>query len=36
MAVVAQPLAGFTPDAILLLTDLAQNDDRAWFQPRTT
>ena len=34
MAVAAQPFAGFTPDAIQFLTDLAQNNDRAWFQPR--
>ena len=25
---------GFTPDAIQFLADLAQNNDRAWFQPR--
>ena len=34
MAVAAQPFAGFTPEAIQFLTDLAQNNDRAWFQPR--
>src|SRR5664280_2510567 len=34
MAVAARPFAGFTPDAIQFLTDLAQNNDRAWFQPR--
>ena len=34
MAVTPQPFAGFTPDAIQFLTDLAENNDRAWFQPR--
>jgi uncharacterized protein (TIGR02453 family) len=34
MAVSAQPFAGFTPEAIQFLTDLAENNDRAWFQPR--
>jgi uncharacterized protein (TIGR02453 family) len=34
MAVAARPFAGFTPDAIQFLTDLAQNNVRAWFQPR--
>ncbi len=34
MAVAAQSFAGFTPDAIQFLADLAQNNDRAWFQPR--
>ncbi|MGZ8515343.1 MAG: DUF2461 domain-containing protein [Candidatus Limnocylindrales bacterium] len=34
MAVTAQPFAGFTPQAIQFLTDLTQNNDRAWFQPR--
>ena len=29
-----QPFAGFTPDAIQFLTDLAANNERAWFQPR--
>jgi uncharacterized protein (TIGR02453 family) len=28
------PFAGFTPDAIQFLADLAQNNDRAWFTPR--
>jgi uncharacterized protein (TIGR02453 family) len=28
------PFAGFTPAAIQFLADLAQNNDRAWFQPR--
>jgi uncharacterized protein (TIGR02453 family) len=34
MAVAARPFTGFTPGAIQFLTDLAQNNDRAWFQPR--
>jgi len=34
MVVAARPFAGFTPDAIQFLIDLAQNNDRAWFQPR--
>jgi uncharacterized protein (TIGR02453 family) len=34
MAVAAQPFSGFTHDAIQFLTDLAENNDRAWFQPR--
>ena len=34
MAVAARPFAGFTLDAIQFLTELAQNNDRAWFQPR--
>ena len=34
MAVAAAPFAGFTPTAIQFLADLAQNNDRAWFQPR--
>jgi uncharacterized protein (TIGR02453 family) len=34
MAVAAQPFAGFKPDAIQFMADLAQNNDRAWFQPR--
>ena len=29
-----QPFAGFTPDAIQFLTNLAANNERAWFQPR--
>ena len=28
------PFAGFTPDAIQFLADLAENNDRAWFGPR--
>jgi uncharacterized protein (TIGR02453 family) len=34
MAIAVPPFAGFTPQAIQFLTDLAQNNDRAWFQPR--
>ena len=34
MAVTAPPFAGFSPAAIQFLADLAQNNDRAWFQPR--
>ena len=34
MAVTAPHFAGFSPDAIQFLADLAQNNDRAWFQPR--
>ncbi len=30
----AAPFAGFTPEAIQFLADLAQNNDRAWFQSR--
>jgi uncharacterized protein (TIGR02453 family) len=34
MAVVPLPFAGFTPQAIEFLTDLAENNERAWFAPR--
>ncbi len=34
MAVAAPPFTGFTPAAIQFLADLAQNNDRSWFQPR--
>jgi uncharacterized protein (TIGR02453 family) len=34
MAVAAPPFAGFTPAAIHFLVDLADNNERAWFQPR--
>jgi uncharacterized protein (TIGR02453 family) len=34
MPVAAMPFAGFTPGAIQFLADLAQNNERAWFQPR--
>jgi uncharacterized protein (TIGR02453 family) len=30
----SHPFAGFTPGAIQFLTDLAANNERAWFQPR--
>ncbi|HYK94370.1 MAG TPA: DUF2461 domain-containing protein [Candidatus Dormibacteraeota bacterium] len=30
----ALPFTGFTPAAIQFLADLAENNDRAWFQPR--
>jgi uncharacterized protein (TIGR02453 family) len=34
MALAAPPFAGFSPEAIQFLADLAVNNDRAWFQPR--
>ncbi len=34
MSVDALPFTGFRPEAIQFLADLAQNNDRAWFQPR--
>jgi uncharacterized protein (TIGR02453 family) len=34
MAVAAPTFTGFKPQAIQLLVDLAENNDRAWFQPR--
>jgi uncharacterized protein (TIGR02453 family) len=34
MAVAPLPFLGFTPDAIQFLTDLAANNERAWFAPR--
>jgi uncharacterized protein (TIGR02453 family) len=34
MVVAAPSFAGFSPDAIQFMADLAQNNDRAWFQPR--
>ena len=34
MAVSAPSFAGFRPEAIQFLADLAANNDRAWFQPR--
>jgi uncharacterized protein (TIGR02453 family) len=34
MAIAAPPFAGFEPAAIQFLADLAENNDRAWFQPR--
>lgn len=36
MAVTAPPFSGFSPQGIQFLADLAQNNDRAWFQPRKT
>ena len=34
MAATAPAFAGFHPDAIQFLADLAENNERAWFQPR--
>jgi uncharacterized protein (TIGR02453 family) len=34
MAVSAPGFAGFQPEALQFLTDLAEHNDRAWFQPR--
>ncbi len=34
MAAAAPPFTGFTPAAIQFLADLAQNNERAWFQAR--
>ena len=34
MAVVVQRFTGFRPEGIDFLAELAQNNDRAWFQPR--
>ena len=34
MAIATPPFAGFSPAAIQFLVDLADNNDRAWFQPR--
>jgi uncharacterized protein (TIGR02453 family) len=34
MAVATQRFTGFRPEAIDFLADLAQNNDRSWFQPR--
>jgi uncharacterized protein (TIGR02453 family) len=36
MAVDAQTFTGFRPEALQFLVDLADNNDRAWFQPRKT
>ena len=36
MAPAAAPFEGFSPEAIQFLTDLAVNNERAWFQPRKT
>lgn len=34
MAVDTHTFTGFRPEAIDFLADLAQNNDRSWFQPR--
>ena len=34
MTIATRPFAGFTRDAIQFLADLAEHNDRAWFQPR--
>jgi uncharacterized protein (TIGR02453 family) len=34
MAVATVPFAGFRPEAVEFLAELAQHNDRAWFQPR--
>jgi uncharacterized protein (TIGR02453 family) len=34
MAVASPAFTGFKPEAIQFLVDLAENNDRAWFQPR--
>ena len=34
MPIATSTFAGFSPDAIDFLAELAQNNDRAWFQPR--
>lgn len=34
MVLASPAFAGFSPDAIQFLADLASNNDRAWFQPR--
>ncbi len=34
MAISAPPFTGFSTEAIQFLADLAQNNDRTWFQPR--
>ena len=34
MAIETTEFSGFRPEAIDFLADLAQNNDRAWFQPR--
>ncbi len=36
MAVAVPAFTGFRPEAIQFLADLAENNDRAWFQPRKT
>ena len=34
MATAAPAFTGFTPEAIQFLADLAEHNDRSWFQPR--
>jgi uncharacterized protein (TIGR02453 family) len=34
MTIATETFAGFRPEAIQFLADLAENNDRAWFQPR--
>lgn len=34
MAIASTPFRGFRPEAIQFLADLAEHNDRAWFQPR--
>ena len=34
MTIAARPFPGFTREAIQFLADLAEHNDRAWFQPR--
>ncbi len=34
MTIETEPFTGFRPEAIDFLADLAQNNERAWFQPR--
>jgi uncharacterized protein (TIGR02453 family) len=34
MAIASPPFTGFSPDAIQFLAELAEHNDRAWFQPR--
>ena len=34
MTVATSTFGGFSPDAVDFLAELAQNNDRAWFQPR--
>jgi uncharacterized protein (TIGR02453 family) len=34
MPTAADMFTGFEPDAVQFLADLAENNDRAWFQPR--
>ena len=34
MSAATEPFPGFRPEAVQFLADLAENNDRAWFQPR--